>query len=594
MPNLSLAVIRSRLCGRRSFSPAMLVLIGPVAIVVGLIQIVGLESLSFADRAGITVVNACVIICLFFLYAHLHKSAGYPSLPLWVVLAGYASLGAIRALIPMAGSWLGLLPPLQNPGLRFVQSVVTTMIVLSMCAVALDLLDQRRKAVEKLRQQVRSLEDLRATTREHLAQTKAQATDLVQSEIEPVLDEIDAAAMECLDDPDTANLAELAALLRERSQTTVRPLSHQLYAQQAFEPAAPAEIRQTWQARAADLARTTVSETGFLPGITAVLFVISFYGPSTSAVGSARAAASVVVGGIVCFLLTSISNRFVTSKAREWSLPASVAVWLCVLVIVSVLTGMTTVGLELGGIDGFEFASAAAVVAIYAVVVSVVAGAGRQIDRTRQDLEVTVTAYQQELDALRSADDAIRQRIGGLVHGSIQATMVANALRLDLATRAQDNSSPDAMRVAVEELRVDIAAIQSEVAVAAGTQSAWNGLAPGIAAVAERWCDIVDVRLPAELPAIEDHTAQRIPELLQEAIVNAVKHGSATEVELALIMQPQAVILTVTDNGSGSRKSDIQGAGLGAALGDASAELTRDKLGQHLIIHIPCAARDGQ
>ena len=53
------------------------------------------------------------------------------------------------------------------------------------------------------------------------------------------------------------------------------------------------------------------------------------------------------------------------------------------------------------------------------------------------------------------------------------------------------------------------------------------------------------------LPAALDLSAYRI---VQEAITNVLKHAQASRVEVIIDYEPDALVLTISDNGSGSRE----------------------------------------
>ena len=61
------------------------------------------------------------------------------------------------------------------------------------------------------------------------------------------------------------------------------------------------------------------------------------------------------------------------------------------------------------------------------------------------------------------------------------------------------------------------------------------------------------------LPAAVDLSAYRI---LQEALTNVLKHANASRVEVTIGYRPDAITLTVSDNGSGSAATDTAGHGL--------------------------------
>ncbi len=63
-----------------------------------------------------------------------------------------------------------------------------------------------------------------------------------------------------------------------------------------------------------------------------------------------------------------------------------------------------------------------------------------------------------------------------------------------------------------------------------------------------------------DLPAAVDLSAYRI---VQEAITNVLKHANASRVEVLVDYQPDALVLTISDNGSGSREAMIASTGHG-------------------------------
>ena len=65
---------------------------------------------------------------------------------------------------------------------------------------------------------------------------------------------------------------------------------------------------------------------------------------------------------------------------------------------------------------------------------------------------------------------------------------------------------------------------------------------------------------PRPLPAALDLSAYRI---LQEAITNVLKHAQATRIEVGIAFEPDAVVLTVMDNGVGARENAAASTGHG-------------------------------
>jgi signal transduction histidine kinase len=64
---------------------------------------------------------------------------------------------------------------------------------------------------------------------------------------------------------------------------------------------------------------------------------------------------------------------------------------------------------------------------------------------------------------------------------------------------------------------------------------------------------------PAELPPLVDHAGYRVA---QEALTNALRHSDATRVDLRVHHTPDAVVITVADNGSTTPGAPADGTGL--------------------------------
>jgi signal transduction histidine kinase len=64
---------------------------------------------------------------------------------------------------------------------------------------------------------------------------------------------------------------------------------------------------------------------------------------------------------------------------------------------------------------------------------------------------------------------------------------------------------------------------------------------------------------PSTLPPLVDHAGYR---LAQEALTNALRHSDATQIDLHLHHTPDAVVITVADNGSATPSPSADGTGL--------------------------------
>jgi PAS domain S-box-containing protein len=162
-----------------------------------------------------------------------------------------------------------------------------------------------------------------------------------------------------------------------------------------------------------------------------------------------------------------------------------------------------------------------------------------------------------ELEASRAriaqaADDA-RRTIERDLHDGAQQQFVAVAMRLENARRLLAAAPDDAARLlqtAHADLREAIAELQRLAHGIHPAELPERGLIPTLRTLASRAATPVDVKatnIGRLHPAIEA-TAYYIA---AEATANAVKHARAHQVEITLTRTPQALQLTIADDGVG-------------------------------------------
>jgi signal transduction histidine kinase len=68
------------------------------------------------------------------------------------------------------------------------------------------------------------------------------------------------------------------------------------------------------------------------------------------------------------------------------------------------------------------------------------------------------------------------------------------------------------------------------------------------------------------LPALENGAALHLYYIVQEAVLNAAKHGKAANIEISLANNNDRLALTVKDDGAGFQVSGVTGAGMGIRI----------------------------
>jgi len=191
-----------------------------------------------------------------------------------------------------------------------------------------------------------------------------------------------------------------------------------------------------------------------------------------------------------------------------------------------------------------------------------------------------------ELEASRAriaqaADDA-RRRIERDLHDGAQQQFVAVSMRLENARRLFAAAPDDAARLlqaAHADLREAIAELQRLAHGIHPAELSERGLIPALRTLARRAATPVDVKAAdiGRLPPAVETTAYYIA---AEATANAVKHAHAHQVEVTLVRTPQALQVTITDDGAG-------GATLSAGTGLQGLQDRADALGGHITLVSP-------
>jgi signal transduction histidine kinase len=147
-----------------------------------------------------------------------------------------------------------------------------------------------------------------------------------------------------------------------------------------------------------------------------------------------------------------------------------------------------------------------------------------------------------------------RERIAREFHDTLEQELVGLALRLDAAsTKVSEPKARDLLEGArrlVQNIQSEVrgivrnlrARILDEVPLPAAIASAVASLGQ------ERAIKVHTEGEPRRLPGLTEHELLRIA---QEATTNAVKHGQAQHIEIALAFAPEEVRLRVTDDGQG-------------------------------------------
>ena len=199
-------------------------------------------------------------------------------------------------------------------------------------------------------------------------------------------------------------------------------------------------------------------------------------------------------------------------------------------------------------------------------------------------------------DALQEDLVAEKRRVALLLHGPVQGRLAAVALMLRLEA-GQDSRSNLHTQVQERCLAILDQVVVDLTHVLDGTFDDEQPLQDRLAQLAERWSGLVDVSMifdPKIIDAISDDPGLRLWafDIVEEGINNAVTHGNASRIDVAIRGYEGLVEVCVSDNGRGCDESTSPGLGL-SNIGRAPARWSLDSgqlSGATLTVHVPFGA----
>jgi signal transduction histidine kinase/CheY-like chemotaxis protein len=177
--------------------------------------------------------------------------------------------------------------------------------------------------------------------------------------------------------------------------------------------------------------------------------------------------------------------------------------------------------------------------------------------------------------ALIAAEEHSKQQIAELLHGKVQTRLLVTWHRLAGVEQILE-SDPKRAAAMLAEARAELEDLrENEIRKTSHMlhpSIIKVGLTPAIRSLINRFEDLVQVTVntAASVVELDDPAANRIPEnirlvayrVLEEAINNAYRHGSAKHVQVSLDVRDAGLLVVIQDDGSGyDTKSSIPGLG---------------------------------
>jgi len=382
-----------------------------------------------------------------------------------------------------------------------------------------------------------------------------------------VLTATDEARLQISERPVMSSQAErqrLADLLRATATGSVRSLSHLLH-ERAVMTAIPttgfvATVRNTlsqrplwpWQTSLVVLVLTFASSLTALTSLTA----FSFGTVAVVALGAAIVQFALTWTTLAVFLFLSQRGFLQPVMAIIGATSLAVALGLArTVVMLNLFAGEFPTGLIV----------AQAVIATLAILsVNLALASQRGQAEIMEALRHSID--ESEVDEIARSRELARtsRSLAQYVHGTLQSRLLAAALAIEQAER---DEAPGSFDAAIEQA-VDALSLSNALA------PPNRDLAPAVQETVDLWSGFAafTITLDAFEPPLASSVVEDICLIAEEGIANAMRHGRANAIDIAVVNHDEAYVrVVVTDNGIGPQHGDR---GFGSALFDLSGANT--------------------
>lgn len=570
--NLEQPSWRARLGGRWVFSWQAFLITLPFAPVV----LISSDVRSGNELGGWIVASLVGITVLagvnYLMQRTIFRKAAVEPVPIAVVVgSSIFTMSLLIAVVTTVGVQLGL-PYENSPMARGIQ---TLLIGLAWSLVLVLMLEARwRLSVEQgavienavqqrllAMQEAEVIDTVRATLRDDVSMHLAPAREVVERR----LTELRTASID---------VEQAAETLRETAQSTVRPLSHRLERQ---------AIAQLPRPRIRDVLRNIIARQPFRPLAISIIYVLATAPREIERHGWTEGFQLIALTIGLIFATMTLANW----TMRRWPEHHSVLfiAGIGVIQAPSLVFPLVVSATQRTSIPWIDIT---VTITIGIILIFVTSGFGSWRS-AKEDLLRTfaseVREEQIEAIARSRALAAITREAAAMLHGTVQTKLVACAMAIDHAAASGD-------LVAVNQALVQARAILEQPLPEIHTST--NGTVVDLVErKVELWRGLVEVTVDVEPGAanLDGRLAADVAAVVEEGVANAIEHGSATRVEIAISRVDDELVIRIIDDGAGPA---IGVPGLGSRLLDQVApswHLEAHDAGAGLTVTMPIPGR---
>lgn len=465
--------------------------------------------------------------------------------PLWLYVGFYLTAGVIPVLgMEYLDAVLGEQTALPVV-LRLFFACTTTLWLGIVFSLLLEGRDRFRTERADLLQEAVDLRAAAIRESDMAAEIRSTMDQLVEENLVRARERIDRVLVVEPGEASSQQWTSVADEFERAASSTVRPLSHELWrmANQEYpKPKASRVFAELWR------------RPWFLPWSTVLITAIGLPGASVRGFG---AWAPIALGLLLAlqFAVMRLANSIIkftsSTQAKRLVYVITVVILVAMLLTYSLIPGEVTAPVQ----------DAGAIVIAFVVAVVLISFVGQLNDSRRYiiaSLEDDIVQEQVENEAKRAEIELALRDLGQVLHGPVQARLLACAAGIEQASALNDS---DAL---AEALREGISALEYTKA---HPESRVQSLASALDAALEGWRAFCDINLHLSAGLGDRTDLSVVVRVVEEAVVNAYRHGHATVIDIDVSDAGESIGVTVRDDGDGPVEKP---AGLGMRIFEES------------------------
>ena len=527
----------------------------------GVVADPAMSSNNFFVWFGVVAVSTLLAGLFFWIFGLL---AYKPSKGIWRMILGFfgfAITGALRGgLLGFIGLQTGALEEV-NWQFRFVGGAILTTVLFTLAAIIANDLHAYSSRFTELTQIQKQLAILRANAQVELESKRALLEAGINNRLTQVVDALSTQAQHGKSD---LEFKQLAKSLQLAVDSVVRPMSKELLAEDVILEEQSADVvRQRVNFRSW-LGMAMVSKP-FRPWPVSLMWTV--IGASTI---SALRPGFPGVLALPLFIVSTWALLFVADRWITPHLPRfRQAVRLCIIlgwyVIASVIPAILS-WLPLAKIERPGFASLKTTLLvldplaniILCISLALLAGLGAERIRVLDEIADVNRNLRWELASIQGQLQIYRKQLARSIHNDVQAVFIASAMKLQNALNT-DGVNQDLISEITQNLQ--------EIEIVYRDNKKVPSLSGAMAELKSFWGTGVSIQcefdsLTEELLIENEILRTTLIDVCSEAVINAVKHASATQIDIKLSRNESVLELSVLNNGKPLRSKFNEGSGL--------------------------------